>query len=61
MLRFVAGRIGDERGEGRSPGASACVVGGALHVDIDAGDSYDSEAPAIFCPMCACDLKGGAS
>ena len=59
---FVSAHIvSAEQGEDWSPGVSAYVMGGALHVEVDADSYYEYEAPINYCPMCGRDLGGDAS
>ena len=53
--------ISVEQVEDWSPGVSAYVMGGALHVEVDADDNYEFEAPVNYCPMCGRKLVGDAS
>lgn len=51
--------IHEEQGEDWSPGVTAYVMDGALHVDIDSDACWEFEAPINYCPMCGRDLRGG--
>ena len=59
--RICAHIVSVEQGEDWSPGVSAYVMGGALHVEVDADDNYYFAAPVNYCPMCGRELGGDAS
>lgn len=53
--------IHEEQGEEWSPGVTAYVMVGALHVDIDADACWEYEATDNYCPMCGRKLGGDAA
>lgn len=58
--RISAHIIHEEQGEDWSPGVSAYVMGGALHVEVYEDSYYEYEAPINYCPMCGRKLGGEA-
>lgn len=58
--RVFAHVIHEEQGEDWSPGVTAYIMGGALHVEIDGDACWGYEAPINFCPMCGRKLGGDA-